>query len=225
MHCCMPVRAPIPDSIFYIRLTESVKMMECVICVSLWEARHWLRVWLPLPSWSYWRPWLCRHHSLHVHFFHPAWLWTPNQTRPSWLSHPCRSRCHVACSWLRWAFVFLHCFFFFFDGCFYCVFSKSTRPFMSVCVQVLWQQSRILGHEPNWTLLFFFPSPLLAWASRDWIHAGMTVLLVSPMTRLLLVYTPFLLWHTHTHTHNSTSHWDFLTCSTLCFPSTGCKVQ
>ena len=37
--------------------------------------------------------------------------WTPSLTEFLWLSHPCRSRCHVACCWLRWAFVALHCFF------------------------------------------------------------------------------------------------------------------
>ena len=33
------------------------------------------------------------------------------QTGPWWLSQLCRSWCHVACCWLRWTFIFVHCFF------------------------------------------------------------------------------------------------------------------
>ena len=33
---------PIPDSTFCRRFTESVRMMACVICVSSWEASHYI---------------------------------------------------------------------------------------------------------------------------------------------------------------------------------------
>ena len=88
------------------RFIESVRMMACAICASRWEASHCIACVTASMSMARLWSWLRGHHCLRVQSFHAAWPWTPNLTGPLWLSRPCRSRCHVACCWLRRAFVF-----------------------------------------------------------------------------------------------------------------------
>ena len=134
----------------------------------------------------------CGLNCLCAQYFHPAWLWTPNQTGPLWLSRLCRSRCHVACCWLQQAFVLLHWFF-------------QLAIHGSVCLGSPTAESC----SRAWTQLGIFPSPLLAWALWDCTHAELIVLLDPSMTCLLPVYTPFLLWqHRGVDSRDSTSHWD-----------------
>ena len=164
-------------------------MTACVICASRRVANHCIAcvtastsmvrldvvtLWVPLSSCTVLPPCL-----------------TVN-TQPLWLSRLCRSRCHVACCWLRQALVLLHWFF-------------QLAIHGSECLGSLTAESC----SRAWTQLGVFPSPLLAWALRDWTHAGLIVLLDPSTTCLLPVYTPFLLWqHRGVDSLDSTSHWD-----------------
>ena len=73
----------------------------------------------------------------------------PNQTGPMWLIYLSRSRCHVACCWLRQAFVLLHWLF-------------QLGIHGSACLVFLVPEycSRA------WHKLNVYSSPLIAWALR-----------------------------------------------------------
>ena len=143
-----------------------------------------LRVWLLLPQWSDWWSRLCGLHCFRVQSFNRVWPWTPNRAATLWLSRPCRSRCHVACCWLRQSSVLLHRLF-------------QLAIYGSACLGSLAAKSC----SRVWTGCF--PSPLLVWYLWGRTHVGLTVLLGPSTIFLLSVYTPFLLWQ-----HLGLDTWD-----------------
>ena len=131
-HGCVPVSAAHPRLTFCSTLIQSVTIMACVIRRSLREANHCIACVTSLSFMIRLEVVTPQHHCLCVQSFHLVWLWIPNQTDPLWLSCLWKSRCHVACPWLRRVFVF-------------CIGFYPSWSFVAVLAEVLWQHSLVIG--------------------------------------------------------------------------------
>ena len=139
-------------------------------------------------------------------FFHSARLLTPHLTGSVWLSHPCRSWCHVVCCWLWWTFVLLH-------------WILQLTVYGSACLGSLAAESL----NRACTQLDIFSSPLLAWAllnlaELDWLFCLAHPWLVSCQSTPLFFLTASL----SRFLGFCAAMRDALTYPTLCLVSTEC---